>query len=207
MDLVKERISERQADALHELHSYFHAPAATLHVLKAIFRLLDHHADRSRTWSQMLEHINASLFDTLNAYNISTDCDDARWKEIRCAYKGAGDTKKARSRWAYELPVSCLGSLLMLYIRQVCATIHKLHSVLPQHTCLNIADIQARRCLIAWRAVKATEQGISTTTTKLESAEEQLRAAQQAVEDAATAEAASAEAAEGDAEEDGEKAS
>lgn len=119
MDLVKNRIVERQADALDELHSYFHAPRATLHVLKAVFRLLKKEDAVTRAWHQMLQHINASFFDTIKAYAISTECDDTTWKAIRCAYKGAGDTKTAQMRWSYELPVSCLPSVLMLFIRQV----------------------------------------------------------------------------------------
>lgn len=119
MDILKERVAERQTDALDELHSYFHAPAATLHVLKAVFRLLHHDAAHSRTWHLMLEHINAAFFDTLNAYDICTECDDARWKAVRSAYKGAGDAKQAKTRWAFELPVSHLGSILVLYVRQV----------------------------------------------------------------------------------------
>lgn len=119
MDLVKNRIVERQADALDELHSYFHAPGATLHVLKAVFRLLKNEDAVTRAWHQMLQHINDSFFDTIKAYAISTECDDTSWKAIRCAYKGAGDTKTAQMRWSYELPVSCLPSVLMLFIRQV----------------------------------------------------------------------------------------
>lgn len=119
MDLVKGHIIERQDDALMELHSYFHAPAATLHVLKATFRLLAKEAAVTRAWHAMLQSINNSFFESLKAYNISTECDDATWKAIRCAYKGAGPLKAAQARWAYELPVSCLASVLMLFIRQV----------------------------------------------------------------------------------------
>eukprot|EP00892_Ulva_mutabilis_P003140 jgi/Ulvmu1/12827/UM098_0008.1 len=173
MDLVKEHITERQAEALDELHSYFHAPAATSHVLKAVFRLLGHDAAHSHTWHQTLENINTNLFDTLKSYSISTQCDDASWKAVRSAYKGAGDAKQARSRWAYELPVSCLGSILMLYIRQ------------------------ARKGLIAWRAVQATEEALATMTEKLVSGQTELSAAQAAVDAAAAAEAAAAEAEEG----------
>lgn len=119
MDLVKKHIVERQADALDELHSYFHAPGATFHVLKAMFRLLKNEDAVTRAWHQMLQHINDRFFETVIAYDISTECDDTSWKAIRCAYKGAGDTKTAQMRWSYELPVSCLPSVLMLFIRQV----------------------------------------------------------------------------------------
>lgn len=119
MDLLKDRIMERQADALDELHSYFHAPAATLHVLKAVFRLLKTDVADTHAWHKVLNLLDESFFKALKEYDLSSECDNATWKTIRCAYKGAGDSTVAEKRWTYELPVSRLGSVLMLFVRQV----------------------------------------------------------------------------------------
>lgn len=118
MDSVKEAVTARRDAALDELRSYFHAPPATWHIFKAIFRLLKRDGDLGKSWRQALSVIDAPLFDDLAKFDITTDHDNASWKAVRCAYKGSGEPAAALKRWQYEMPQSCMGAFLMLFIRQ-----------------------------------------------------------------------------------------
>jgi hypothetical protein len=119
MDRVKEAVTAQCDTGLDEFRSYFHAPPATWHVLKAIFRLLKRERDLGKSWRQALSVIGAPLFAQLSKFDVTTDHDAASWKAIRCAYKGAGEPSVALKRWQYEMPRSCMGAFLMLFIRQV----------------------------------------------------------------------------------------
>lgn len=120
MDTIKETLLAKRDAVLDELRSYLHAPAATWHVLKAIFRLLKREEDLGKSWRQALGVLNADLFNDLAKFDIKTDHDSASWKAVRCAYKAAGGPAAALKQWQYEMPKSCAGAFLMLFIRQVC---------------------------------------------------------------------------------------
>jgi hypothetical protein len=119
MDTAKKAVQAQCSTALDEFRSYFYAPPATWHVLKALFRLLKRDGALGKSWRQALSVINVSLFDQLSKFDITTDHDAASWKAIRCAYKGAGDPAVALKRWQYDMPRSCMGAFLMLFIKQV----------------------------------------------------------------------------------------
>lgn len=128
MEKVKEVVAERRDVALDELRSYFHAPPATWHVLKALFRLLKRGDELGKSWRAALSAVDVALFADLQKFDIATEHDAASWKAVRSAYKGAGDQNAALKRWQYELPKSCIGSFFMLFIRQV-----HLHLMWPVH--------------------------------------------------------------------------
>jgi hypothetical protein len=58
------------------------------------------------------------LFDELAAYDAAQERDASVWKGVRAAYK-AVDKAKAAEVWAFEMPETALGALLMLYIKAV----------------------------------------------------------------------------------------
>jgi hypothetical protein len=120
MDKVKSEVRARRDVALDELRSYLHAPPATWHVLKALFRVLKRGNELGQSWRSALSVIDEGLFTELEHFDITTEHDGTSWKAVRSAYKGVGDQNVALKRWKYELPESCVGAFFMLFIRQVC---------------------------------------------------------------------------------------
>ena len=128
MDRVKEAVTARRDAALDEIRSYFHAPPATWHVVKALFRLLKRDGELGKSWRQALSVVGAPLFADLAEFDITTEHDNASWKAVRCAYKAAGASAAAMKRWLYEMPQSCVGAFLMLFIRQARALSQTQHT-------------------------------------------------------------------------------
>jgi hypothetical protein len=116
MAAVKAAVAASKGTALHELRCHVTSPPATMHILTAILRLLRRDPPTFATWNCATRLFNDTLFADLEAYDAAQERDAVVWKGVRAAYK-ACDNAQA---WAYEMPETGFGALLLLYIKQVC---------------------------------------------------------------------------------------
>jgi hypothetical protein len=115
--LVREHIGLRKAEALDELRSYFSSPPATMHVLKAVFRLLKRDEAASATWASALRLLDSSFFDDVEGMDATLSIDQAVWKSARAAFQ-AVEQRSAEDKWIYECPKTAIGAFLMNFIKQ-----------------------------------------------------------------------------------------
>lgn len=120
MAAVKATVSASKDRALHELRCHVTSPLATMHILTATLRLLRRDPATFATWNRATRLFNDTLFADLEAYDAAQERDVAVWKGVRAAYK-AGNNAGA---WAYEMPETGFGALLMIFIKQVRCCMH-----------------------------------------------------------------------------------
>ena len=114
-------VSRVESTAAAELRGHAASPPATMHALVATLRLLGKADAAFETWSRAARFFSEDeLFADMAAYDAAAERDAAVWTRVRAAYKvvwGEG-REAAEAKWAYEMPQTALGAVLMLFIKQ-----------------------------------------------------------------------------------------
>lgn len=198
LGLVKGAISSVQDAAATAMKMMTATPPATFHILKAAI-LLVCGADKESvsTWKQCYPYFGPKLFDAIAAYDAKPDRDMALWKQIRSCYKAVKNAADFKS----ELPQSCLGALLVTFIKHVrrvakkAAIQREKESVVAEKTAEKEAKQAELKAVEEAEAVVEAEKAAAeaAAAAAAEKAEAEAKAAAEAAE-AAKAEAGDAEA-------------
>ncbi|KAF5835087.1 hypothetical protein DUNSADRAFT_7893 [Dunaliella salina] len=121
--VVKDRVQDVAADALHTMRHRSAVPQATFQVIKAVLHVLGKDPETFLNWKRAFMYFNKDLFKEVHAYDATQERKLDAWARARRCYKalpeeetgGIGAT--AMKMMEEEMPNTHLGVLLFMWLK------------------------------------------------------------------------------------------